>query len=221
MTHPTTILMTEFVTHDVQRFILERPPDFDFTPGQGVKLAIDQPEWRDKGRPFTPTSLPSDGVVEFIIKGYPEHDGVTHAMQSLSAGDRLLMSEPFGSIAYRGPGVFIAGGVGITPFIPIFRMLHREGRLAGNHLLYTSRTPADIVCEKELAHYLGERARFLCSREGSEHCLPRRIDRAYLEETIDDYGQHFYLCGPPPFVSALNETLVELGATPEALVFEG
>ncbi len=221
MTHRTTILMTEFVTHDVRRFILERPPGFEFTPGQGVKLAIDQPDWRDKGRPFTPTSEPSDGVVEFIIKGYPEHDGVTHALHRLGAGDQLLMSEPFGSIAYRGPGVFIAGGVGITPFIPIVRMLHRQGRLDGHSLLYTNKTPADIVCEKEFGHYLGERARFLCSREGGEHCPSRRIDRAYLEETIDDYSQHFYLCGPPPFVSALNEMLVDLGATPEALVFEG
>jgi len=46
--------MTEFVTHDVKRFILNRPENFSFTPGQGVELVIDQGKWREEqGRPFT------------------------------------------------------------------------------------------------------------------------------------------------------------------------
>lgn len=58
-----TLLMTQFITHDARQFVVSRPDDFDFAPGQGVELAIDGPEWRDKGHPFTSTSLPADRVL--------------------------------------------------------------------------------------------------------------------------------------------------------------
>jgi cytochrome-b5 reductase len=46
-------LMTEFVTHDVKRFILSRPRKFDYEPGQGVKVVINEPQWRgEESRPM-------------------------------------------------------------------------------------------------------------------------------------------------------------------------
>ena len=48
----------------------------------------------------------------------------------------------------------------------------------------------------------------------------RRIDAVYLRETLDDFGQNFYLCGPPGFMDAVTASLKELGADPQALVFE-
>ena len=72
MKHSSTILMTEFVTHDVKRFILTKPRNFDYKPGQGVKMVINEPKWRkEEGRPFTPTSLRDDKILEFTIKKYP------------------------------------------------------------------------------------------------------------------------------------------------------
>ena len=105
MSHTVEILMTEFVTHDVKRFILTRPDGLDYQPGQGVELAVDEPDWRDKGRPFTPTNLRGDGVLEFTIKGYPDHRGVTQKLHSLAAGAKLLMSDSFGVLTYQGPGL--------------------------------------------------------------------------------------------------------------------
>ncbi len=220
MEHRCTLLMSEFVTHDVKRFVLERPAGFSFEPGQGVELAIDNDQWRDEGRPFTPTSLPQDRILEFTIKAYPEHHGVTEQLHRLKAGDKLLMSDPFGTINYTGPGVFIAGGAGITPFLSILRMLETTGEVDGNSLLFTNKSPKDIICEKELKQLLGERARFICSHEDDCRCSAGRIDKAYLEKSVHDFSQHFYVCGPPPFVEAINEALVELGASPEAVVFE-
>jgi len=220
MEHRTTILFTEFVTHDVKRFILERPSDFVFEPGQGVELAIDRDGWRDEGRPFTPTSSPDDRVLEFTIKGYPEHNGVTAALHQLAPGDSLLMSEPFGTINYHGPGVFIAGGAGVTPFLSILRMLHQRGELTGNALLFTNKTPQDVICEKELRHMLGDSATFICTKSHNCNCQTGRINRQYLEQHIDDFSQRFYVCGPPPFVESINDELVTLGAKPDALVFE-
>lgn len=220
MEHRCQILMSEFVTHDVKRFVLERPDGFQFSPGQGVELSIDREGWREEGRPFTPTSLPDDKVLEFTIKGYSERNGVTRQLHQMESGDAVFISDPFGTINYHGPGVFIAGGAGITPFLSILRMLGKQQKLAGNSLLFSNKTPRDIICEKELKQLLGDRAEFLCSRKDDCHCNSGRLDPAYLERAIDDYSQRFYVCGPPPFVDAINDALVKQGASPDALVFE-
>lgn len=221
MSHAVTLLSTQFITHDVKQFIISRPPDFHFEPGEGVELAVDAPGWERQGRPFTPTSLPDAGVLEFIIKGYPEHHGVTEQLHRLVPGDGLRLShESFGTIRYRGPGTFIAAGAGITPFLAIIRRLAREGELTGQRLIYSNKASSDIIAERELRHYFAEQAQFLCTREADCRCQGRRIDRDYLQATIDDLSQQFYVCGPPPFVEAINRALVELGAVPEAVIFE-
>ena len=221
MKHRTTILMTEFVTHDVKRFIVKRPEAFNFTPGQGVELVIDQEKWREEeGRPFTPTSLATDEVLEFVIKRYPRHKGVTDKLHTLKAGAHLLMSDPFGSISYKGPGVFIAGGAGITPFLAIFRQLAAEGAMTGQTLVFSNKTPADIICEKELHHYFGSRCHLICTREKAAGYEHTRIGREYLQNILSDTKQYAYICGPDKFVEAVNSIVQELGFAAETIVFE-
>lgn len=220
MDHRATILMTEFVTHDVKRFIVSKPDGLTYEPGQGVELAIDRPEWRDQGRPFTPTSLGRDRVLEFTIKIYRDHHGVTEQLGALAPGDAILLSDAFGTITYHGPGTFIAGGAGVTPFIALLRQLAAEDNLQGHSLMFSNRTPADIICEKEFRHYLGERCLLTCTEARAPGYDHRRIDRAYLEEQIGDLDQQFYVCGPPAFVEDIRAHLEALGARPDALVFE-
>ena len=221
MKHRTTILMTEFVTHDVKRFIVKKPALFSFTPGQGVELVIDQEKWRqEEGRPFTPTSLGDDEVLEFTIKRYAKHEGVTDKLHTLKPGDHLLMSDPFGTISYKGPGVFIAGGAGITPFLAIFRQLAAEGSLNGQTLIFSNKTPADIICEKELRHYFGSRCHLISTREKGAGYENSRINREYLQKILGDTKQYAYICGPDEFVGAVNAMVSEMGFTSETIVFE-
>jgi len=220
MNHTVTLLMSQFVTHDVKHFIVSRPAGFSFVPGQGVELAISRPGLREQGRPFTPTGLAEDGVLEFTIKAYPAHAGVTQALHQLAPGAELLMSEPFGTLRYQGPGVFIAGGAGITPFLAILRDLARKGEADGQTLIFSNKTPRDVICEKELRHVLGERCMLTCTGAAAPGYEHRRVDRAFLEEKVTDFTQRFYVCGPPPFMEAVNGALADLGARAESLVFE-
>jgi cytochrome-b5 reductase len=200
MSHTVTLLMSQFVTHDVKHFIVSKPQGFSIVPGQGVELAVNRPELREQGRPFTPTGLADDQVLEFTIKAYPAHAGVTQALHQLEPGAELLMSEPFGTIRYEGPGVFIAGG--------------------GQTLIFSNKTPRDVICEKELRHALGDRCILTCTGIAAPGYENRRVDRAFLEEKIGDFKQRFYVCGPPPFMDAVNGALASLGARAESLVFE-
>ena len=221
MPQSSTILMTEFVTHDVKRFILTKPRDFDFEPGQGLKIMIDEPKWReDEDHPFTPTSRRDDDVLEFIIKKYPPREGYTNKLHSLDAGAKLLLSDPFGTIVYKGSGAFLAAGAGVTPFIAISRQLAQEGRIGSNSLIFSNKTPADIICEKELRHYFQSRCILTCTRESASGYENRRITAEFLKEKIMDFNQHFYVCGPDSFVEQIKSILTELGARPNALVFE-
>ncbi|HEY0663060.1 MAG TPA: flavodoxin reductase [Thiobacillaceae bacterium] len=220
MQYRVILLMSEFVTHDVKRFIVSKPDGFSWLPGQGVELAINLPGLSGEGRPFTPTGRGTDRVLEFTIKGYFDHPGVTRALHQLEPGAELTMSEPFGTINYQGPGVFIAGGAGITPFLAILRDLARQGQLERQTLIFSNKTPADVICEKELRHLLGERCILTCTGEAAPGYLNRRVDRAFLQETIEDFGQHFYVCGPPPFMDAVTGALAGLGASADSVVFE-
>ena len=221
MIHRITILMTEFITHDVKRFIVSKPETFNFTPGQGVELVIDKEKWRkEEGRPFTPTNLVSDHVLEFIIKKYPEHKGVTNEMHSLVAGDNLLMSDPFGTIKYKGPGVFIAAGAGITPFLSIFRELARKDNFLNQQLIFSNKTPADIICERELRHYFGYNCYMLCTRETGPTYVNERINQSYLEKKINKKYPNIYICGPDKFVEELNVIVKNMGFSTESIIYE-
>ena len=127
--HIVKVLSTTFVTHNVKRFTLERPEGYQFTSGQATDVSINKPGMEDDLHPFTFTSLNTDEHLEFTIKTYPERNGMTQKLLDINAGDEFIVHEVFGAITYRGPGIFIAGGAGITPFIAILRQLYKDGKL--------------------------------------------------------------------------------------------
>lgn len=220
MEHPLEILHTGFVTHDVQQFLVTRPEGFEWEPGQGVKLAVAEGEWEDEGRPFTPTSLEDAPVLEFTIKEYPSRDGVTEKLHTLEPGETVRISEAFGTLTWQGPGTFLAAGAGITPFLAMLRQIDDPAVLERCSLHFSNKTPADVICEKELRHLLGDRCHFTCTHDSAPGYDRRRIDQSYLEEEVRDFSGRFYLCGPPDFVKDLRAALVQLGATAEQIVVE-
>jgi ferredoxin-NADP reductase len=214
------ILKSEFITPDVKRFVVTKPPGLTFEPGQGCMLAIDQDVWRDMWRAFTFTSLPEGRTLEFIVKIYNERQGVTQMMGLLRKDDMLLLKDVFGTITYKGPGTFFAAGAGITPFISIFRDLHKKKQLKGCTLIYSNRTVHDVILDRELSRLLGKRYLNIFTRQNVVGFQERRIDRDLLITLVQDFDQYFYICGPQEFVNNLNSMLITLGATAESLVFE-
>ncbi len=218
--HIVKILEAHFITHDVKRFVVEKPEGYDFIPGQATEVAINLPEWKDKARPFTFTNLPEQNYLEFMIKIYDDHGGVTAKLGSTNAGAELILHDVFGAIQFQGPGVFIAGGSGITPFISIFRDLYKKQQLRGNRLIYSNKTSEDIIMGPELFKMLKKDFVNVFSRENVIGYNERHIDREFLIENIVNFGQKFYLCGPHEFVKSISNHLIKLGATPDTVIFE-
>ena len=222
MSTKVRIKAAEFVTHNVRRFDVEKPPGWTFEPGQATDVSIDKDGWRDEKRPFTFTALPEGDDLQFTIKIYPDHGGVTEQLGKLKVGDALLLDEPFGTIQYKGPGTFIAGGAGVTPFIAILRALARDHKLSGHSLIFSNNTERDIILREEFDAMDGlARTYVVSSEEEDKPGLVRGfIDKKFLQDNISDFGQHFYVCGPDQMVEDINKALEELGAEPDALVFE-
>jgi ferredoxin-NADP reductase len=139
------IISAEPVTPNVRRYRLEKPEGFHFEPGQATEVSIDTDGYRERKSPFTFTALNEADYLEFTIKSYFDHEGVTKKLWDLHAGDRLLIRDVWGTITYKGPGVFLAGGAGVTPFIAILRQLAKDNQLAGNRLIVSNRTDLDII----------------------------------------------------------------------------
>lgn len=222
MEHKIKILSTEFVTHDVRRYKTEKPKNFKFIPGQATDLAINLPEYKDQKRPFTFTSLNEDSNLEFTIKSYKERNGVTKKLLDLKKGDEFIITDPFGTIEYKGAGVFIAGGAGITPFIAILRKLRKENNLIGNTLIFSNKTEKDIILKEELDKMAehGLNLIYTLTREKNPKYKTERINEKFLKENIKDFTQNFYVCGPIRFVGEIQHALRKLGADADSIVLE-
>ena len=207
-------------THNVKTFRVTKPAGFTFTPGQATDLSLNEEGWKDNKHPFTFTCLPSDDYLEFTIKLYDNPKGVTNHLKSIKTGDEFEISEAWGAIEYKGEGVFIAGGAGVTPFISIFRHLDRENKVGNNILLFSNKTEADIILKDEFEKILGNNFINVITDQPDTKYYSKRIDKKFLEEKINNFDQQFYVCGPDEFTANMLDALKELGADAEALVFE-
>ncbi|MDH7461666.1 FAD-binding oxidoreductase [Chitinophagaceae bacterium 26-R-25] len=208
------------VARNVKSFRLERPKDYDFIPGQATELSINKEGWKEEKRPFTFTALEEQPYLEFTIKRYPDHNGVTDQIHQLKVGDEVVLRDVWGTIQYKGPGYFIAGGAGITPFIAILRRLHKDNKLAGNTLFFSNNEQVDIIYESEFRDMLGDNAVFILTKENKKGYLKDYINTDFLQKHVDDFKKHFYICGPDAMVKDIIDTLNELGAPTETVVFE-
>jgi len=218
--HIVKIISVEPVTHDVKRFTIQKPEGFKFKPGQATEVSINTPALKNEKRPFTFTSLNDNKHLEFTIKIYDSHNGVTKELGKLKHGDELIIRDVWGAIEYKGEGVFIAGGAGVTPFIAILRQLQADDKIANNKLIFTNKTEKDIILKKEFNEMLGKNFINTLTDEKKKGYENGRIDYTFLKEKIDNFKQHFYVCGPPHFVTAISEALTQLGAKPDTVVFE-
>ncbi len=219
-TYRIKILEKEPVTHDTNRFKLEKPRGYTFEPGQATEVSLLKAGWELEKRPFTFTCLPSDDYLEFIIKSYNSHEGVTKRLGESHVGDELEIDEPWGTISFQGEGVFLAGGAGITPFISILRQLRKKNKLGNSQLIFANKTNDDIILYEELKTILGHKFTNIISHQKDSAYDRGLIDKGYLKSKISDFNQHFYVCGPKGFMKAVTGSLKELGAQPDALVFE-
>jgi len=126
----------------------------------------------------------------------------------------------WGAINYKGKGVFIAGGAGITPFISIFRDLQTKDEIPGNMLVFANKTKADIILEQEFKKLLGNAFINILSDEKTEGYFHGMINETFLKDNISDFNKLFYICGPPKMMDIVLKQLANLGVGKNAITLE-
>ena len=221
MSYTLELKEIEPVTHDTNHLVFKRPEGFTFEPGQATDFALDKDGWRDEKRPFTFTSLPDADTLEFVIKSYPSHNGVTEQIARMKPGDQAIIEDPWGAIEDEGQGTFIAGGAGITPFIAILReRLKEKGTLEGCTLIFSNSTEKDIILREEFEAMPGLKTIFTVTDQKDASVKTEMIDKAFLKENVDPSTGHFYVCGPEPMIEDIVTALQSLGVENDRIVIE-
>lgn len=217
--HIVKIIEIEKLSYNVKKFIVEKPLDFIFSPGQACDVAVNKPKLEKEFRPFTPIGLTCDEHLEFAIKEY-KRGGFTEEIHKLKVGDELILGEVYGDIKYAGPGIFFAGGTGVNPFYAIFQDLSEKKELDGNILLFSNKTKDDIMLENELKVFrdFGLKILFMVTDKEAEGYFFGRIDYEFLKEFVKNLNQNFYICGPPQFDKDVKNALIKLGVKDEDVV---
>jgi predicted ferric reductase len=201
-----------------------KPPEgavrFAFLPGQFQFLTFGA--GRGEEHPFTISSSPTgEGVHSATIK---ESGDFTRTIGTIQPGELIAVQAPFGRFSYvlypeERDLVFIAGGIGITPFMSMLRHMRDSATDREVLLLYANNTEEDIAFRSELNAIASQapprlRVVHVLSRAGEGWRGERgRIDRAMIGKKVTGelVAKTFYLCGPPPMMTAVIATLFDLG----------
>jgi ferredoxin-NADP reductase len=218
--HIVKVIATRPITHNVKQFDIEKPKGYKFIPGQATDVSINKKGLKDDLHPFTFTSLNDWDNLQFTLKIYTDHNGMTNKLQDINTGDELILHDVWGAINYKGPGLFIAGGAGVTPFIAILRQLYKDGKLKDCKLLFANKSAEDIILKDEFEIMLGDNFINILDKSDDPKILQGHIDKAFLKKYATDDVKYYYICGPDKFVEVMVKYLEDLGKNKEQIIIE-
>jgi propane monooxygenase reductase component len=226
------VVANEPVTHDMRHLVLRllEPKEIKFFPGQYMDITI---PGTDASRSFSMANTTSrdSGLLEFVIKVYP--DGLfSHFLDTqLAVGDRLDITGPFGVFTLRESDeaelIFLGGGAGMAPILSLLRSMVERGIQRKATYYYGARRRRDLCFEAEL--------------RALEESLPSFRYVPALSEPADEDGwdgevglitdvvkrheqdlrnAHAYVCGPPPMVEAAMPLLTTLGVPEKRIYYD-
>ena len=212
-------------------FVFKPSQRLSYQPGQYMEFTLEHPHPDSRGnrRYFTLASSPTENLVHVGIRFYEQGssfksallrmDGRGNMLAAQIAGDFTLPSDP------RQKLVFMAGGIGITPFRSMLKYLLDTRERRDIVLFYTNKTANEIVYKDVLSAaqtQLGIRVYYTLTDTAAVSRnwtgLVGRIDEQVIQDALPDYQERtYYLSGPPDMVRAYEWTLKHMKIRPEQI----
>ena len=213
-------------TADVSTFYLSpEKGEFDFTAGQYVALYFDNDK-DSQGKFYTISSSPGEALLALSVKKMGHFSSAIH---KLKRGDPIYLSGPYGCFfptLEMESVVFLAAGIGVTPFLSVLRDHQNNNIRQKIDLYYTNRVLADAVFLEELKDFKNHLPYKFChfltrDSSSSDFSNPGHIKISDIKKGSEQFaGKHFFICGPIGFVSDMRKQLLSSGVQEENIFTE-
>ena len=206
-------------TPDVTTFLFTPSEPLTWVPGQFLHYVVHHEPTDDRGsdRWFTNASAPFEGNVRITTRLAAENGSTfKKKLFSLVEGKNVEISMVEGDFILDDPEqeyVFIAGGIGITPYRSILAQLAHDKQPINVTLLYSNRDQ-NIVYKEELEQIAASNSNFKIHYIFS----PEHIDEEKIKALVPDLQKPlFYISGPEPMVDSLGDMLKSMGISEDRI----
>jgi ferredoxin-NADP reductase len=228
-----TVAAIHAETPRVKTITLSVPGWTTHRPGQHVDIRLTAEDGYQAERSYSIASAPNDQArIDLTVERVTDGEVSPFLNDELVLGDRFEVRGPIGGYfvwdaAAADPTLLIAGGSGIVPLMAMMRQRAASAK-APCTLLYSSRTPEDLIYGAELERLAGLNDGLRVLNTFTREQPPgwtgyaRRIDMAMIGDVLERTGSNAqaFVCGPTPLVESAAAALVGLGLAPAQIKTE-
>jgi ferredoxin-NADP reductase len=224
-TYTSKLKEKEVLAEGTMGFYFAKPAGFQFKPGQYLDITLVDPPETDAEGNIRSLSIASSPEDEHLLVATRMRDtAFKRVLRMAPFGTEVRLEGPMGSFTLHNnsakPAVFLAGGIGITPFSSIVRHAARAKLPHQLHLFYSNRRPEDAAFMAVLQELEKENPNFKFIPSMSEMNKSAQawngetgfINREMLVRHLPNLqGPIYYIAGPPAMVAAMRQMLSAAG----------
>lgn len=201
---------------------------FDYVPGQFLYVRISNHEVPGDEHPFTISSSPSEECsISITIKQLGDFSNKVH---KIKIGDKAYIDGGYGSFSYLKKNninklCFLAGGIGITPFLGMLRYINAKDKDKSIKLLWGVRDESEFICKEEFMNFNSTIKDFelipVLSNTPNYNGEIGFIDMEKIKKYVKNIADYdFFICGPPIMLELQIKNLKALGVPNKKIHFE-
>lgn len=212
------------LTADTYNFVFTGNTNFHYKPGQYMEFTLphDQPDNRGNRRYFTLASSPTEPDIQLGIKFYENSSSFKKSLLNLKPDQNVLAAQLSGDFVLpkdkNKKYIFVAGGIGITPFRSMLKYLSDHHEHRDIILIYTNKNTDDIAYKDELDRAAADTGIKIIYVLTDTKNIPNtwnglrgRVDPETIKSIIPDYlDRTFYISGPHSMVTSFETILVKM-----------
>lgn len=223
-----TLIHTHEETPDVKTFWFKPSQTLRYTAGQFIELYLPHDNADDRGqkRWFTLSSSPTDEEISITTKFAGERSSTfKRALWELKPGATLRAVEPMGDFVLtkdtEEPLVFVAGGLGVTPYHSIIKWLSDAGEKRSIEMILAFNKQEEVLFEDLFRQYVKNLTLVLSDPPTGWHGESGHLSGERILQFIDSAAnKRIYVSGPEPMVETLEKDLLTAGVDKNNLVLD-
>lgn len=208
------------IANSIWEFIFEPTKSFDFVPGQYLEWSLPHPHADSRGnrRYFTIASSPTEKEVRLAVKIPEESSSFKRALKSLKPGDAIYATSLEGEFVLEkekaAKYAFVAGGIGITPYVSILNYILDKNVSIDAILFYIAKSKEEFAFTELLKKAEKNGIKIIY--------LTERLNEDLIRKHVPDFKSRiFYLSGPQPMVTNYEDILYKMGTKYKMDFFPG